>query len=131
MESINQHINDSNIICNFCGGITIISTELPANIIYASSNENEEKTSKTNLYSICNRCNKFTFVVLNSILYNKTFSKSQKIMMNKKYDSKLMTLSRKCKNCNEIRTFKMIANDNRDLKFKIICITCDSIYYLD
>lgn len=117
--------NLDKILCRFCRNSTIISTEKPSNCLF---NKSEDEEVQGNPYSICTVCNIYSYINLGTILYNENFSKSHNIINDIKYDPKLITIDEFCKNCGEDQSMKMFASNNFDLKYKLICPKCNTIY---
>jgi hypothetical protein len=117
--------NIDNLLCIFCRNSTIISSEKPGDCIF---NKSIEDDNKTNLYSICLLCNKYSYIKVGTVLYNESFSKIQTIITDIKYDPKLISIKQYCNVCKEDRIFKMFYNNKYDLKSNYICCTCDNFF---
>lgn len=115
-----------NMLCIFCKNTTITTTEINSNVTFNKSTSDEE--FKSNMYSICNTCNKYSYIKPGTLLYSETSIKNANKLIDIKYDPKLIEISSHCSKCNEERQFKQFANNNNDLKYKYICTTCDSFY---
>jgi hypothetical protein len=120
-----KNLNSSleNMLCIFCKNSTIISTEKPMTYIY---NKSTEENNKTSLFSICNTCNKYSYIKEETLLYHEVISKISNKLIDIKYDPKLITIDTHCTECDTDTQYKMFADNNNDLKFKYICVNCDS-----
>jgi len=117
-----------NLLCVICRNSTIISTEKSKDHI-PNKSSNEQDASK--LYSICSSCKTYSCIKPGTVLFNEKFSKINSIIADIKYDPKLMSLTQYCEICKSERLFKMFANNNIDLKYKIICMECENIFVTD
>jgi len=115
-----------NLLCIFCRNSTIISTEKPADVLYNKSTD--DGIEKTNMYSICPLCNKYSYIKVGTLLYNENFLKIQNINIDIKYDPKLIQLKQYCSVCKDESIFKMFYSDEHDIKAKYICTTCDTFF---
>lgn len=129
MEKMNtQNLNSylENMLCIFCKNSTIISTEKPSSYIYNRSTE--ETTNITSLFSICNTCNKYSYIKQDTLLYHEVLSKISNKLIDIKYDPKLITFDVHCNSCDTDTQYKMFADNNHDLKFKYICVNCNKFF---
>jgi len=117
-----------NLLCFICRNSTIISTEKSVDHV-PNRSSNEQDSSK--LYSICSVCKIYSCINPGTILFHEKFSKVTSIIADIKYDPKLMSLTQYCDICKKDRLFKMFANSNIDIKYKIICMECDTISITD
>lgn len=126
MNQNNLNTSLENMLCIFCKNSTIISTEKPTTYIYNKSSD--EVDNITTLYSICNTCNKYSYIKYDTILYHEVLSKLSNKLVDIKYDPKLITIDTHCSACDTDTQYKMFADNNNDLKFKYICVNCNQFF---
>jgi hypothetical protein len=122
-----MNVNTDALLCIFCRNSTIISTDKPINCILNKSKDDED----TGMYSICFKCNKYSNIVLGSTLYNESYYKFDNIITDIKHNPKLIQITNTCLHCNKDTKLKMFAYDDLDLNYKVICMECDNVYYLN
>lgn len=114
-----------NMLCIFCKNSTIISTEKPTSYEFNYSNE---ETNPSSLFSICTTCSKYSYVKIDTLLYNEVISKNSSKLIDIKYDPKLIQIKNDCNVCKKITTFKMFANNNNEQRYRYICLECNTFF---
>lgn len=114
-----------NMLCSYCKNTTITTTEKTPEYTF---NKSEDSAEASTLYSICTTCNKFSYIQPGTLLYSEAPSKNIQRLSDVKYDPKLIEITGNCEACKQDTIFKQFATNNFDLKYKYICIKCDTIF---
>lgn len=116
-----------NMLCIFCKNTTITTTEKNSTFTFNKSEDGNDEQI-TNLYSICNTCNKYSYIQPGTLLYSEASIKNTNRLTDIKYDPKLIEITGHCTACNTNTIFKQFASSNIDLKYKYICTKCDTFF---